>query len=68
MTRCEVCGARSVHLHHRKRRSQGGPDTADNLLAVCLDCHERIHANPADSYASGLLIRGADPITPYLGV
>jgi hypothetical protein len=55
------------HLHHRKLRKQGGPDTPDNLLACCSDCHSWIHAHPAVSYVMGLLIRGSDPdpTSPY---
>lgn len=47
--RCEVfdgwqrCEHRAVHQHHRLPRGKGGPDTVDNLLDVCLACHERIH-------------------------
>jgi HNH endonuclease len=54
--------------HHRKRRSQGGPNTLRNLLAVCSYCHGWIHQHPAESYDRGLLIRHNDPITPFLGV
>lgn len=64
---CEVCRTeRHAHLHHRKRRSQGGPNTMENLLAVCSYCHDKIHANPKWAYDKGLMIRGADEITPYV--
>ena len=53
--------------HHRKRRTQGGPNTLANLLDVCPPCHTHIHAHPDFSYARGLLIRHYDPITPYDG-
>lgn len=61
--RCELprvthdCTGVAVHLHHRLMRSQGGPDTAGNLLHVCHAGHHAIHANPARSYAEGWLIR-----------
>lgn len=30
--------------HHIIPRSEGGPDTADNLLPLCRECHQREHA------------------------
>mgnify|MGYP001566899228 CR=1 FL=1 len=27
--------------HHVQKRSQGGPDTGDNVLAICRDHHDR---------------------------
>jgi hypothetical protein len=70
--RCEAkldgCQVRPEQTpHHRKRRSQGGPNTMANLLAVCRSCHFTIHALPQRSYELGLLIRRADEITPYQG-
>lgn len=71
--RCEAqlagCTGEATEMHHRLRSSHGGPSIAANLLHLCgpfgpFDgCHRRIHANPADSYESGLLIRdGVDAI------
>lgn len=65
--RCEAVGLRSEgrcqnpgqHLHHRLMRSQGGANTAANLLDVCAWCHHDIHLNPARSYELGLLVRRA---------
>lgn len=55
---CEAqCGRRSEHIHHRRRRSQGGDDNLVNLLDLCLQCHGWIHANPAKSYELGYLLR-----------
>lgn len=33
--------------HHVLRRSQGGLDTADNLVTLCRAHHDWVHANPA---------------------
>lgn len=60
--RCEanveaVCTGRGEHAHHVRRRSQGGPDTADNLLWLCASCHRFVHDNPAAAAAMGLLKR-----------
>ena len=63
-TYCEVraigCHSLSAHAHHRKRRSQGGTDEPDNLLAVCASCHDRIHAFPEWAYANGWLVHSWD--------
>ena len=44
---CESCGSRGdfrgLQIHHRKKRSQGGLDTEDNLWLLCGVCHDREH-------------------------
>lgn len=42
---CEVCGVRSVDIHHIKCRGMGGNPSGDkdrpvNLMALCRRCHE----------------------------
>jgi hypothetical protein len=44
------------HLHHRKLRKHGGPDTVENLIVVHAACHQAIHMNPTDSYDNGWLV------------
>jgi hypothetical protein len=51
------CSGRNEHAHHKQLRSQQGPTTSENLLAVCLNCHEWIHAHPAESYRLGFMVR-----------
>jgi 5-methylcytosine-specific restriction endonuclease McrA len=46
-----------TQVHHKLTRSKGGKHTMWNLIAVTQSCHETIHANPAASYAKGLLLR-----------
>jgi 5-methylcytosine-specific restriction endonuclease McrA len=43
--RCERCrsGFQLVR-HHKRRRSQGGENTLENVFLVCTICHEDIHA------------------------
>ena len=39
---CQVCGKskdKVLHTHHIKYKSLGGTDRADNLIAVCTECH-----------------------------
>lgn len=61
--RCEArlvgCDGTGDQAHHVLRRSQGGPDTPENLLWCCSTCHQNIHANPERSFAMGLLRRAA---------
>jgi predicted restriction endonuclease len=40
---CEMCGTAAVDIHHKKLKSQGGTDDADNLIAVCRPCHGQLH-------------------------
>lgn len=58
--RCEArapgCTHGAVHTHHIRRRSQGGADELDNLLAVCASCHDWIHRNPEHARRNGWLI------------
>lgn len=59
---CEFpgCAHRADHVHHRKLRSQGGPDTAENCMALCFTHHDYIHAHPAESYDRGWLLHSWD--------
>lgn len=64
--RCEagtflVCVGRGAHAHHVLRRSQGGPDTPENLLWVCPPCHGHLHANVEWAKEQGLL-RSRPPV------
>lgn len=62
------CQGRSMDVHERKKRSQGGSlEDPHNLLAVCRLCHGWIDAHPAHSYDLGLLIHGWDEVTPLGG-
>jgi len=55
------CGGR-LHVHHRRLRSQGGPDTEDNLIAVCTVHHHHIHSvDRAGAERAGLVIRTFPP-------
>lgn len=63
---CAICGRPASQVHHRKRRSQGGPDIPENLLPVDDACHGRIHRRDvAFSHAMGWLLHAWDDITPW---
>lgn len=51
-----TCAGR-IDPHHILRRSQGGPDTADNLVALCRVHHSFVHDHPEIGYRTGLLRR-----------
>lgn len=40
---CEWCDDRfdSLHVHHIEPRSEGGPNTKRNLIALCPNCHDK---------------------------
>ena len=58
--RCERCGANltmtGLEAHHRKLRSRGGGDELSNLAALCPQCHDWVHANPAAAEVSGWMV------------
>ncbi len=50
--RCEKCGrpaqwsdgaSNELNLHHHRLYSEGGPDTEENLIALCPPCHQELH-------------------------
>jgi len=51
--RCEVCeqaapfsredGSPFLEVHHVRPLGEGGPDTVDNAVAACPNCHRRLH-------------------------
>jgi RNA-directed DNA polymerase len=56
--RCVVCGQPlriaedDCHIHHRIWRSEGGPDTADNLELLHANCHRQIHVQEGRTKAA----------------
>jgi hypothetical protein len=41
---CEVCGSNYLVCgHHIKSRGSGGPDTAENIVSLCVPCHHDVH-------------------------
>ena len=42
--RCQNCGSRSnLEVHHKEFRSQGGDDSEENLITLCVKCHSNLH-------------------------
>ncbi|MDS0260786.1 HNH endonuclease [Haloarcula sp. S1CR25-12] len=54
---CQGCGEAApfedaqgepfLEVHHLHRRSDGGPDDPENVIAVCPNCHRRVHYGAA---------------------
>ena len=41
---CELCGKPgNVHVHHIKTKGSGGGDLPENLISLCLYCHDKAH-------------------------
>ncbi len=42
--RCQGCGrTENLQVHHIEPRSRLGDDTAENLIALCVLCHQKTH-------------------------
>jgi len=42
--RCQSCGrTEGLQVHHIRPRSRLGDDTAENLIALCAECHQKVH-------------------------
>jgi 5-methylcytosine-specific restriction endonuclease McrA len=42
--RCQNCGAHeNLQVHHCDFRSRGGSDTLENLVTLCVHCHNAVH-------------------------
>lgn len=48
--RCKYCGVPDhrrgrLSLHHVRYRSEGGPNTKENLITLCHECHAEVHTD-----------------------
>lgn len=66
---CRMCGmhAENPALHHVRYKSEGGTNTADNLITVHWmyepRCHERIHSNKKVWQPLGLAVIATPGVT-----
>lgn len=57
--RLDVCSGRSVDVHERLNRSQGGKIVGgeeSDYVALCRPCHSWITTHPKESYERGFLV------------
>jgi 5-methylcytosine-specific restriction endonuclease McrA len=44
--KCQRCGSSiDLQVHHLRYRGRLGPDTLDNLISLCANCHAEEHRN-----------------------
>lgn len=62
--RCERCFCKTTHennspkqgtIHHRFPRRNGGRNTMENLLLLCLSCHRDVHADEDAAVLDGFM-------------
>lgn len=43
--RCQSCGSMSnLEVHHKQFRGHSGYDSEENLITLCVGCHEEMHS------------------------
>jgi 5-methylcytosine-specific restriction protein A len=52
---CEMCIEEgrltpATLVHHKRKLTDGGTNDEDNLQALCLECHSRLHAENGDYF------------------
>lgn len=73
---CQVCGERLdsaaqrhrfVQVHHIQPLSEGGADTAENMVTICPTCHGKVHAGALSIRRENgaLFVRRTGDPTPY---
>ncbi len=65
--RCRVAGCGSTRflaVHHVKPRQAGGPNTTENLVALCGSCHRAIHELGARARAGAAALLSPPPQHP----
>ncbi len=42
--RCQLCGTMArLEVHHKQFRSHSGHDSEENLITLCVGCHQEVH-------------------------
>lgn len=63
-----VCTGQEQGLHHLKKKSQGGEDTAENCKLSCNACNRWVEDHPIQAEAFGLVIRRNETWSPAVRV
>jgi 5-methylcytosine-specific restriction endonuclease McrA len=57
---CQFCGSmQNLQVHHLNFRSQAGGDDEQNLITLCVECHEKLHRE--------VVAKGPIALTPLEG-
>jgi 5-methylcytosine-specific restriction endonuclease McrA len=45
--KCGLCGKQGVHIHHIEYRNEDRSkiDDVENLILLCVECHNKVHEN-----------------------
>ena len=72
---CELCcssapftrdnGEPFLEVHHVKRLADGGPDTTDNAVALCPNCHRHLHYGKDRAKRTKALIAALPRLSAY---
>ena len=47
--RCRICGdTNNLHIHHIRKRRDGGTNDSDNLITLCNSCHRHIETGDVE--------------------
>ena len=58
---CEVCEVKpAIQIHHKARRRGVRLTDQANFCGVCVECHNRIEANPKWAKTQGFLIKNME--------
>jgi hypothetical protein len=72
---CEICerpapfaradGSAYLEVHHLRPLSEGGPDTTDNAVAACPNCHRALHHSGESAVLRVAVIRRLERIVDH---
>ncbi len=61
--RCQICGCTAnLQVHHITRRSSCGNDEEENLIALCVSCHQAVHRQQPMSGQPNMVPQGLQAI------
>lgn len=60
------CRELAAVFHHRAGRGWAGCHAPEWLAHLCDADHLRVHANPAESYANGMMVKRNAPVAPHV--
>ena len=73
--KCEACDKKApfnninglpyLEVHHVKALSNGGPDTVDNTIAICPNCHRRLHYSSDKKAFKCEMMNKINRLNPY---